>query len=290
MPTKIEKDAITGTETTGHEWDGIKELNNPLPRWWLYVMYATIIWSVAYWFVFPAVPGISGYTKGLLGYDQRTALDAQLATAYQRQSVFRDAIANTALGEIRADEELLPFAIAGGRAAFADNCAPCHGLGGAGQAGGYPSLADDAWIWGGTLDDIHTTLQVGIRSDHPDTRWSEMPAFGELQILTAQEIDAVAEHVLSLSGQPVDADLAAAGAETFEIQCVACHGEAGAGVAELGGPTLSDQIWLYGGDKGSIVAQIARPQQGVMPAWSGRLDESTIKMLAVYVHTLGGGL
>ena len=289
MPTKIEKDAITGTETTGHEWDGIKELNNPLPRWWLYVMYATIIWSVGYWFVFPAIPWIDGYTKGLLGYDQRTALEDQLATAYERQSVFRDAIANTPLAEIRTDAEILPFAIAGGRAAFADNCAPCHGLGGAGQSGGFPSLADDAWIWGGTLDDIHTTLEVGIRSDHLDTRWSEMPAFGALEILTPDEIDEVAEYVLSLSGQPVNADVALRGAETYEIQCLACHGDGGVGVAELGGPNLGDQIWLYGGDKDSLVAQIAQPRHGVMPAWSGRLDESTVKMLAVYVHTLGGG-
>ena len=289
MPTKIEKDAITGTETTGHEWDGIKELNNPLPRWWLYVMYATIIWSVGYWFVFPAIPWLDGYTKGLLGYDQRTALDAQLATAYERQGVFRDAIANTSLAEIRTDAEILPFAIAGGRAAFADNCAPCHGLGGAGQSGGFPSLADDAWIWGGSLDDIHTTLEVGIRSDHLDTRWSEMPAFGELGILTADEIDEVAEYVLSLSGQPVNAEVALRGAETYEIQCLACHGDGGVGIAELGGPNLSDQIWLFGSDKDSVVTQIAQPRHGVMPAWSGRLDESTVKMLAVYVHTLGGG-
>ncbi len=289
MPTKIEKDSLTGTETTGHEWDGIKELNNPLPRWWLYVLYATIIWSVAYWFVFPALPGISGYTKGLLGYDQRSALDAQLAQAYERQGVFRDAVANASLADIRTDAEILPFAIAGGRAAFADNCAPCHGLGGAGQAGGYPSLADDAWIWGGTLDDIHTTLQVGIRSDHLDTRWSEMPGFGELEILSPEEIDDVAEYVLNLSGAGTDAAAAARGAETYEIQCLACHGEDGTGLAELGAPNLADQIWLYGGDKDSVVAQIARPQQGVMPAWSGRLDESTVKMLAVYVHTLGGG-
>ena len=289
MPTKIEKDSLTGTETTGHEWDGIKELNSPLPRWWLYVLYATILWSVAYWFVFPALPGISGYTKGLLGYDQRSALEAQLASAYERQGVFRDAVAETPLAEIRADAEILPFAIAGGRAAFADNCAPCHGLGGAGQSGGYPSLADDAWIWGGTLDDIYTTLVVGIRSDHPDTRWSEMPAYGELEILSPGEIDDVAEYVLSLSGSGTDAAAAARGAETYEIQCLACHGEGGAGVAELGAPNLSDQIWLYGGDKDSLVAQIGWPQQGVMPAWSGRLDDSTVKMLSVYVHTLGGG-
>ncbi len=290
MPTKIEKDAVTGTETTGHEWDGIKELNNPLPRWWLYVMYATIIWSVAYWFVFPAIPGVSGYTKGLLGYDQRTALDDQLATAYERQGVFRDAIATASLTEIRTSDELLPFAVAGGRAAFADNCAPCHGLGGAGQGGGYPSLADDVWIWGGTLDDIHTTLQVGIRSDHLDTRWSEMPAFGEMEILSPEEIEDVAEYVLSLSGGSSDAAAAMRGAETYEIQCLACHEEGGAGMAELGAPNLSDQIWLYGGDRQSVVAQIARPRHGAMPAWSGRLDESTVKMLAVYVHTLGGGL
>lgn len=245
MPTKIEKDAITGIETTGHEWDGIRELNNPLPRWWLYVLYACIVWSVAYWFVFPAIPWFSGYTKGLLGYDQRSALDAQLAVAYERQGVFRDAIAGSSLADIRGTAELLPFAITGGRAAFADNCAPCHGLGGAGQAGGYPSLADDAWLWGCTLDQVHATLQYGIRSDHPDTRWSEMPAFGVLEILASEEIDDVAEYVLNLSGAATDAAAAQRGAEIYEIQCLACHSEGGTGLAELGAPSLGDQIWLY---------------------------------------------
>ena len=179
------------------------------------------------------------------------------------------------------------FAIAGGRAAFGDNCATCHGQGGAGQSGGFPSLADDSWLWGGDLESIHQTLLYGIRFDHEDTRFSEMPAFGE--ILGPEEIDAVAEYVLSLSGQAENEEAAKQGAEIFAEQCAACHGEAGEGMVELGAPRLSDQIWLYGGTKEQVVAQIRQPQHGVMPAWVDRLDPETIKMLAVYVHSLGGG-
>ncbi|NNG02661.1 MAG: cytochrome-c oxidase, cbb3-type subunit III [Inquilinus sp.] len=289
MPTKIEKDSVTGTETTGHEWDGIKELNSPLPRWWLYVMYACIVWSVAYWFIFPAIPWIDGYTRGLLGYNQRDALEQQLAAARERQAVLRDGIDKASLQEIRNDAQLLQFAVAGGGIAFADNCAGCHGLGGAGQRGGYPSLADDAWIWGGTLDAIHTTLQHGIRWDDADTRWSEMPGFGELGILTEAEISDVADYALSLSGSAGNAAAIARGAEVFEFQCAACHGDQGTGMEDVGAPNLADRIWLYGGEREQIVAQIAQPEHGVMPGWSGRLDPAAIKMLTVYVHTLGGG-
>ena len=289
MPTKVEKDSLTGTETTGHEWDGIKELNNPLPRWWLYVLYACIIWSVVYWILFPAIPGITGYTKGIIGGTAREALDETMAAARANQAVFLDRIEAASLEELGQDADLLNFAIAGGRAAFADNCAPCHGLGGAGQAGGYPSLADDDWIWGGTLEDIHTTLLYGIRVDNDDTRVSDMPAFGADELLSGEEIANVAAYVLSLSGGEADSAAVERGAPLYEENCVACHGEGGVGEVTVGGPRLNDQIWLYGGELAEIEAQIARPRQGVMPAWEARLDATTIKMLTTYVHTLGGG-
>ncbi|MDJ0610080.1 MAG: cytochrome-c oxidase, cbb3-type subunit III [Kiloniellales bacterium] len=285
MPTKVEKDAITGTDTTGHEWDGIKELNTPLPKWWLYTFYATVLFSAVYVVLYPAIPGISSYTKGVLDWSRRAQLEGEIIQARERQGEFRAAIAERTPEEIRSDDNLLSFALAGGNAAFADNCAACHAAGGAGRPGGYPILADDDWIWGGTLDDIQTTLFYGIRANHEDTRESEMPAFGE--ILEREQILAMAEYVKGMSNGTADAG--SESAEIFAEQCAACHGEAGEGVRELGGPRLNDNIWLYGGEVEQIAAQISWPKLGVMPHWLGRLDEDTIKMLTVYVHSLGGG-
>ena len=286
MPTKIEKDAISGQETTGHEWDGIKELNTPLPRWWLYTFYACIAFSLVYVILYPAIPSFSSHTPGVLGYNSRVELEGQLAEARARQAESWDAIAAAELSEIRSNADNLTFALAGGAAAFADNCAPCHGQGGAGRPS-FPVLADDAWIWGGSLDDIHTTLLHGIRNGGDEARESEMPAYAD--ILEPEQIEAVADYVLSLSGAEHDGTSAAAGQEIYAENCAACHGETGEGLRELGGPRLNDQIWLYGGSRDEIVSQIRQPRLGVMPGWQERLDASTIKMLTVYVHSLGGG-
>ena len=288
MPTKIEKDEYSGMETTGHEWDGIRELNRPLPKWWVYVLYATIIWSIGYYILYPAIPGISGHTPGVLGWTMRTELPEVMKEARAAQAGFRDRIAAMELEEIRQDQELLNFSLAGGRTAFADNCAPCHGTGATG-AKGYPSLADDDWLWGGSLEAIHETLLYGIRAGNDDTRESDMPRFGVDELLTAEQIDDTAEYVLSLSGKSEDAAAAARGEAHFVEQCVACHGESGEGMADLGSPNLRDPIWLYGGEKADVVQSIHGARAGVMPAWQGRLEETTIKMLTVYVHSLGGG-
>jgi len=288
MPTKAEKDSVTGTETTGHEWDGIKELNTPLPKWWLYVFYATILFSLVYWVLYPSIPGFSGYLGGVLGANNRLALEDKLAAAAERQAVYRDRADTMASEEIARDPELLSFALAGGRSLFADNCAPCHGLGGAGQLG-YPSLADDVWLWGGTLDEIQNTILYGIRSAHEDTHYSEMPAFGADELLSEEEIAAVADYVLSLSGEGESEADVAAGAEIFADNCAACHGDDGGGDISQGAPRLSDRIWLYGGDRSDIIAQIRKPRHGAMPYWVDRLDPLDIKMLTVYVHSLGGG-
>jgi cytochrome c oxidase cbb3-type subunit III len=288
MPTKVEKDSVTGTETTGHEWDGIKELNTPLPKWWVYLLYATIAYSLVYWVLYPSIPGITGYIGGVLGTNNRIALDEKLAAAEQRQAAYLDRIAGRSTDEITRDPQLLGFALAGGRSLFADNCSPCHGLGGAGQRG-YPSLADDSWLWGGTLDDIETTILYGIRSGHDEARYSEMPAFGADELLTEEEIAAVADYVLSLTGRAADEGAAAQGAAVFADNCAACHGEGGEGDPAQGAPRLNDQIWLYGGERADIIAQVRKPQHGVMPAWSGRLDPVAIKMLTVYIYSLGGG-
>ena len=289
MPTKIEKDAPTGTDTTGHEWDGIKELNTPLPKWWLYVFYATIAVAVVYFVLFPAIPGLSGYTEGLLRYNQRQELDVAMADARAAQAHLLDRIAEKSVDEIAADPELHAFAVAGGKSAFGENCAPCHGLGGAGRPGGFPVLADDDWLWGGTLGEIHGTIAHGVRQEGADTRSSEMPAFVADGLLTAAQSNDVAEYVLSLSASGNDAEAAGRGAVVFEENCAACHGPAGEGQAAMGAPRLNDAIWLYQGSKAAIMQQIARPSHGRMPAWNERLTPETIKMLAVYVHGLGGG-
>jgi len=288
MPTDTERDAQTGIETTGHEWDGIKELNRPLPKWWIYIFYATIAWSIVYYVLYPAIPWINSHTTGVLDYSSRKAVAERIDEARAAQAQYRDRIAALELPEIRAEQAVFNFAMAGGKAAFADNCAPCHGSGGGGSTG-YPSLIDDAWLWGGSLDEIHTTLLYGIRADHPDTRQNDMLAFGRDGLLGAEEIDQVAEYVLSLSGRAGGQTAAEAGKSIFADQCSGCHGEDGTGIAELGAPNLTDAIWLYGGEKADIVASLNNGRAGVMPAWSGRLDDTTIKMLAVYVHALGGG-
>ena len=287
MPTKVEKDAITGQDTTGHEWDGIKELNTPLPTWWVYTFYVCILFSVVWWVLYPSWPFINGYASGVLGSNQRLELDQRMAAAKADQAEYLDRIQAASAEEIIADPELLSFAVAGGQAAFADNCAPCHALGGAGQ-GPYPTLADDDWLWGGALEDIQYTINYGIRNAHEDSRVNDMPAYGRDEILPREDILAITDYVLSLS--TADAGQAnEQGRTLFEEQCVACHGEGGEGIQELGAPNLADQIWLYGDSAEEVAAQIHTPKLGVMPPWIGRLDEETIKILTVYVHTLGGG-
>lgn len=288
MPTKIEKDSVTGTQTTGHEWDGVKELNTPLPTWWAYVFYATIIWSVGYVIVYPAIPWFTGHTTGVFGYTARGDVATQMAAARAAQGEWRAKIEQASLEDIAKDPDLQAFALAGGKTAFADNCAPCHGTGGAG-AKGYPNLNDDDWLWGGGLKEIYTTLQYGVRADHAQTRQSDMPRFGVEGMLNREQINDVAEFVLSLSGRSTDAAAAKRGQPLYAENCVACHGEKGEGNRELGAPKLSDQIWLYGGDKAGVAQSIHAARRGVMPAWSGRLDDVTLKQLSIYVHSLGGG-
>lgn len=286
----VKKDGDTSADvgTTGHEWDGIEELNKPLPKWWLYILYASIVWAIGYWILYPAWPLVSGYTKGYLGYSERERVSKQLAQAQADKAVFRDRIVISDFEAIQEDPELLNFALSGGAAAFGDNCAPCHGRGAQGFVG-YPNLRDDAWLWGGSLDAIHKTILYGIRADHPETRNSQMPAFGQLGMLNSEQVSDVAEHVLSLSGNASDVGAAGRGEELYVTNCAACHGQSGEGNQTLGAPNLSDELWLYGGDKAAIVETISNSRSGMMPAWNERLDPATIKELAIYVHSLGGG-
>ncbi|MGJ3261551.1 MAG: cytochrome-c oxidase, cbb3-type subunit III [Rhodospirillales bacterium] len=282
-------DQLSGIETTGHEWDGIRELDNPLPRWWLWIFYATVIWSIGYYIAYPAIPLVSDYTKGVLGYSSRAEVKKDVAAAKEAQSEYITAISQASLEEIRTQPELLEFALAGGKSAFNVNCSQCHGSGAQG-APGYPNLNDDEWIWGGTLEAIHTTITHGARNTQSDdARVSQMPAFVKDGIFTREQADQVAEYVLSLSGNATDQAAANEGRQLFEDNCVACHGEGGVGMAELGAPPLNNDIWLYGGDKATIVESISNSRAGVMPAWGKILDDETVKQLTIYVHSLGGG-
>jgi cytochrome c oxidase cbb3-type subunit 3 len=290
MADKLDIDAHSGVETTGHEWDGIKELNTPLPRWWLWVFYACILWAIVYWVLFPAWPMVSDYTKGVLGYSQRATVMANIDQTRASQAGLNNAIEKASLAEIKSKPELLNFALAGGKAAFANNCSPCHGRGAQGFPG-YPNLNDDKWLWGGTLDQIQQTILYGVRSGNDKAHVSQMPKFGEDKLLTPEQISDTTEYVLLLSKLPHDAAAAQRGDAVFHGDggCTACHGEEGKGNQDVGAPGLTDNIWLYGGTKDAIKHQIETGHGGVMPAWVDRLDPATIKKLAIYVHSLGGG-
>jgi cytochrome c oxidase cbb3-type subunit III len=285
--TKV--DAATGTATTGHEWDGIGELNTPLPRWWLWVFYATIVWSVAYWVVYPAWPLARSYTAGVFGYSTRGQVETDLAELNKVRGDKAASLAAVPLADIAKDPALLAFARAQGKAAFGDNCAGCHGSGAAGSKG-YPNLNDDDWLWGGTLEQIHETIQYGARSGHKKMREAQMPSFGRDGMLKRDEIVTLANTVRSLAGLPTRPGIdLAAGKKLFADNCAVCHGDAGKGNQELGAPNLTDAIWLYGSDEATVIDVIHNSRGSVMPAWVDRLDPVTIKSLALYVHTLGGG-
>ena len=288
MVDSRETDALSGVETTGHEWDGIRELDNPLPAWWKWIFYATVVWAIGYWIAMPAWPLLDSYTTGVLGHSQRARVAEEMAAVKAAQGVYNQRIADATMEQIRTDPELLNFALAAGRSAFAVNCSQCHGSGAQGFVG-YPNLNDDVWLWGGGLEDIRHTIAVGIRSSHPETRFNQMPAFLKDGLLSAPEVRDVAQYVLSLSGGATDPAAAVRGKPIFAEQCVACHGEQAKGSTELGAPDLTDAVWLYGGNLAAVTATVANSRNGVMPTWEAKLDKATIKYLAVYVHSLGGG-
>ncbi|MGQ3675850.1 cytochrome-c oxidase, cbb3-type subunit III [Xanthobacter sp. TB0139] len=281
-------DAVTGVRTTGHEWDGIEELNNPLPRWWLWVWYACIVWAIGYCIMYPAWPLLTTNTQGVAGWNSRSAVAIELQELRSLREASTAQLAESSLQQIEDTPALLTLARAQGRVAFADNCAPCHGAG-AGGAPGYPNLNDDSWLWGGTLDQIFQTINYGARSGHELAHVGNMPAFGRDGILSRQEISAVADYVLTLSGRSEPNAQTEQGKELFIANCASCHGDNGKGSQELGAPNLTDDIWLFGSDKKVIEYGIYNGRGNTMPAWHDRLDPVTIKALTVYVHSLGGG-
>ncbi|AZO34050.1 MAG: cytochrome-c oxidase, cbb3-type subunit III [Mesorhizobium sp.] len=280
-------DEVSGISTTGHEWDGIRELNHPLPRWWVITFYITVGWAVAYTMAYPAWPMLYSATKGVLGYSSRNDVKNELAAAEAAKGKYAAAVESKSVAEITSDYALREFAVAAGGAAFKVNCTQCHGSGAEGSKG-FPNLNDDDWLWGGTTEQIQQTIAHGIRfASDPDTRLSEMPAFGD--VITADQIAQVSAYVASLSGKVRDASLIEPGARIFAENCVACHGDNAKGNKELGAPDLTDAIWLYGSGETAVAVQVRAPKHGVMPAWIGRLGETKVKELAVYVHSLGGG-
>jgi len=278
-------------ETTGHSWDGIEEYNNPLPRWWVWILYACIVWGIWYSIAYPAWPMLTQATQGYLNYDNRQAVEAEIKTFDDANAEIKAKLIAAPLTGIAGDETLNQYANSAGAAVFKTWCAQCHGSGAAGVQGkGYPNLTDNDWLWGGDVDAIYTTINHGIRNTtDADARYSEMPKFGADGLLEAAQIGEVVEYVLKLSGQEHDATLATAGQTVFVDNCSSCHMETGEGDRTQGAPALNDAIWLYGGDRETITTTVHGARYGVMPAWAGRLSEDEVRAVATYVHSLGGG-
>lgn len=282
-------DEPTGTEFVGHEWDGIEELDTPMPRWWLIILYATIIWGAAYTIAYPAWPLINSATQGVLGYSSRGELAEDMAAVEAQRAPLREAIATIAIEDLPADVQLMQTAVQGGRSAFIVHCVQCHGSGAAGSTG-YPNLNDDDWLWGGDMQALEYTLIHGIRNpDHMETRISQMPAFGNDGILDARQIGDVVSYVRTFSGAEEESAASARGAELYAANCAVCHSDDGMGDRSQGAPNLRDTIWLYGGERAAITDTVTNSRYGVMPRWGHRLDPVTIRMLAAYVWSLGGG-
>lgn len=281
-----ERDPLTGHQTTGHEWNGITELNTRVPRAVWFFIIVTHIWALVVWILLPTWPLVTTYTKGILGLDQHQEVEEKIVAANMARSDWTDRVASLSFDEIQDDAQLMARVNGTAGQIFGDNCAGCHGQDAAGGPG-FPSLIDDAWLWGGDADTIMETLRVGINSPHLDTRYAQMLAFGRDGLLDFNEIRVVADYVQSLSGADISAERKAAGAELFMDNCASCHGDDGAGVMELGAPNLTDDVWIYGGDDDTLYETIRNGRQGWMPAWERRLTETERKMLTVYVLNLG---
>jgi len=282
-------DQATGTSTVGHEWDGIEELDTPMPRWWLYIFYACIVFAIGYCIAYPAWPLLTRATPGVLGWTSKGQLEAELTADQRAKAATFAAIDRLPVEEIEKNPTLKQAAIDGGRAAFRINCSACHGSGAAGSKG-YPNLNDDDWLWGGDIKAIQQTLLDGVRfPGNTATRMSQMPAFGKDEILKPEEVQDAVSYVRFISHQEAMSPSAKRGSAIFANNCAVCHGANGRGNRAVGAPNLTDKIWLYGGDRDTLTETVTNARYGIMPAWGKRLDPVTLKMLAVYVHSLGGG-
>jgi len=279
-----ERDPVSGYLTTGHDWNGIKELNSPVPRIVFAFMAVTHLYALVAWILLPTWPLGQTFTRGLLGIDQKTTVAADLAAADAARAGWKETLASADFDTLRADPDLMARAVATAGPLYGQNCQVCHGTGGIGGPG-FPRLSDDIWLWGGTADEIATTLRVGINADHPDTHFAQMPAFGRDQLLSRSEISLLTDYVLTL-GNGVIPDDPSEGAILFQTNCAACHGEDARGVEGTGAPNLTDADWVYGGDAASIRKTLIVGRQGQMPSWQTRLNEVEIRALALYVESL----
>lgn len=285
-----ERDPISGHMTTGHEWNGIKELNTPVPRTiWIFLI-VTVIFSIGYWVFMPAWPVGKSYTRGLLDNDQKEIVASRVSAAADARSRWTGQITAMNYDQIRADPALMTYVREDGHRLFGDNCAACHGMDATGNPG-YPSLVDSEWLWGGSPDAIAHTIAVGINSPaSPDTRIGQMMAFGKDGILDNDAILAVTDYVKTLS-EPTWATGKAAsvakGRAVFAENCVVCHGEQGRGNQAVGAPNLTDQSWVYGGDINAIYTTIDGGRQGEMPAWEHRLNPVDRKILTTFLLDKG---
>lgn len=281
-------DPVTGQMTTGHEWNGIEELDTPIPRVALFFLVTTALFALGYWILMPAWPLGATYTRGLLGFDQRDVVTRQVEEAAAGRADWAERVMALDYAEIRADPALMRIVDETGHTLFGDNCAVCHGTRGTGGPG-FPNLAAGAWLWGGDAETIHETIRVGINSGHDETRMSQMMAFGRDGVLERDQVRAVAAYVRSLSQPDAlagDARLED-GRQIFAENCASCHGDDATGMVETGAPNLADDVWIYGGDAQSVQASIHGGRQGHMPHWEGRLRPLDLKVLALYVGSLG---
>lgn len=285
-----ELDSLTGRATTGHEWNGIKELDTPVPRGVLMFLIVTHLFAVIWWFVMPTWPLGTTYTKGLLDTDQRKIVEAKLVAENAARAPWVDAIEKSSFDEILANPQLMEVVKQTGHRLFGDNCAACHGRDGKG-GNNYPDLTDHDWIWGGGPETIAQTMRIGVNSSNPESRVSQMPSFGRDQMLDPVQVRNVATYVHSLSNPsdatPDNVATIEAGRQVFLTTCAACHGQDAKGNKDMGAPNLTDQYWIYGGDLQTIVTSVHGGRQGHMPTWDKRLTPADIKILALYVYKLG---
>lgn len=281
-----ERDPHTGILTTGHEWSGITELNTPIPRAVKFSYGLTFAVALIMWVLLPAWPLVTTYTPGLLGYSQGGFVQDQLAEAETQRADWENRIAKLDLNNDADDPEARAIALKTGKTLYMDNCAVCHGTEARGQPY-FPNLTDGAWLWGGTAEDIHETLRVGINSEHDETRLSQMPGFGRDQILERTDIRTLVTYVRHLAGlEQAEAGALEVGETLFGENCAACHGEDARGDPTLGAPNLTDGIWISGGDRDTIYRTAFNGQMGHMPHWDDRLSPVQLKILALYVRNL----
>lgn len=264
----VDRRSTETTETTGHVWDGdLKELNNPLPRWWLNMFYITLIWGVIYLLLYPGV----GTHPMLLGWSQAGQYEREMAAADERYGPLFERFLTEDIAVVARDPEALKM----GRRLFLNYCSGCHGSD-AGGFPGFPSLRDGEWIHGGSADAIKTSILKG--------RTGVMPPWGAA--VGEDGVRDLTQYVLALGGRQADAAQAKAGEEIFQALCASCHGKDGTGNQALGGPNLTDDIWLYGGSPKAIADSIANGRIGQMPPHEDFLGEAKSHLLAAYVYSL----